>query len=45
MTYIVKVSTPAGPVLHIARGEEELDAVYERVLADGPVATVLTVMR
>lgn len=45
MTYVVKVNTPAGPVLHLARGEEELDAVYDRVLADGPVPTFQTVVR
>lgn len=45
MTFLVKVNTAHGPVVHIARGEDELSAVFDRVYANGPVPTYLSVQQ
>ena len=44
MTFLVKVNTAHGPVLHVARGEAELSKVWDRVYANGPVPTFLKVL-
>lgn len=41
MTFFVKVNTAHGPVVHIARGEGELETVLDRACANGPVPIVL----
>ena len=43
MTYLVKVNTAHGPVVHIAKGDEALASLFDRLYAAGPVNTFLTV--
>lgn len=43
MTFLVKVNTARGPVVHIAKGDDALDQLLDRLYANGPVSTYLTV--
>lgn len=45
MTYLLKVNTAHGPVVHIARSNRALDLLLERLYAAGPVSLFLTVQR